>query len=412
VEKPAESPAARAFFAVLPRGVDDLAAEELRGLGAGDPRPTAGGIAFNGDLAVAYRVLLGSRLASRLLMPLWRVEASTSQVFYDAVCALPWERQLRRGATFAVDARARGDRDVNTHFVALRTKDAVVDRLRERWGKRPDVDVDDPALRIHVLLDGGQSEEGGTAQLSLDLSGEPLHRRGYRGSSGPAPLKENVAAAMLLRAGWPAIAAAGGGFVDPMCGAGTLLVEAALMATDAAPGLLRTGTAATFGLRGWMGHDRQLWDSVRAEAERRRQAGSKRLPLMAGSDRDGSALERARTSLLAAGVDGVALERADVGEARPPSGAATGLVAANAPYGHRIGGDGDLPGVYRRLGEALKARFEGWRLALLTADAALAGEVRMRPSRRNALWNGPIRCELLQYNVGRAAIPGRESAEE
>ena len=387
---------------MLPRGVDDLAVEELRAFGAIDVRPTSGGVAFAGDLAVAYRALLWSRLASRLLLPLWRVDAHSSHAFYDAVRALPWEGELRRGATFAVDAHARGDRAVHTHFVALRTKDAVVDRLRERWGERPDVDLDDPALRLHVLLDGGE------AQLSLDLSGEALHRRGYRGASGPAPLKENVAAALLLRAGWPAIAAAGGGFVDPMCGAGTLLVEAALLATDTAPGLLRTGNAASFGLRGWRGHDRRLWESLRAEAEGRRQAGRARLPTIGGSDRDGGALERARESLVAAGIEGVSLERADVGDAHPPSGATAGLVATNAPYGHRIGDTaGDLPAVYRRLGEAVKARFDGWRLALLTADAALAGEVRMRPSRRNALWNGPIRCELLQYNVGRAAIPGR-----
>jgi len=286
---------------VLPRGVDDLAVEELRALGASDLRPTSGGVAFTGDLAVAYRVLLWSRLASRLLLPLWRVDAHSSHAFYDAVRALPWEGELRRGATFAIDAHARGDRAVHTHFVALRTKDAVVDRLRERWGERPDVDLDDPELRLHVLLEGGHSGRDATAQLSLDLSGEPLHRRGYRGASGPAPLKENVAAALLLRAGWPAIAAAGGGFVDPMCGAGTLLVEAALLATDAAPGLLRTGNAASFGLRGWRGHDRRAWESLRAEAERRRQAGRARLPPMGGSDRDGGALEAARASLAAAG---------------------------------------------------------------------------------------------------------------
>ena len=402
----AAPPAPRSFFAVLPRGVDDLAAAELRGLGAVDVQPTAGGVSFAGDLAVAYRVLLWSRLTSRLLMPLWRVDARSSHAFYDGVRALPWEDVLRRGATFAVDARSRGDRAVHTHFVALRTKDGVVDRLRQRWGERPDVDVERPALRLHVLLDGGE------AQLSLDLSGEPLHRRGYRGASGPAPLKENVAAAMLLRAGWPETAARGGGFVDPMCGAGTLLVEAALMATDAAPGLLRSGDAASFGWRGWRGHDRGLWETLGAEAEGRRRAGLARLPPILGSDRDGAALERARESLAGAGFEGVALERADVGEAAPPRGATTGLVAANAPYGHRIGGAGDLPGVYRRLGEALKARFDGWRLALLTADSALAGEVRMRPARRNALWNGPIRCELLQYTVGRAAIPGRESPAE
>jgi 23S rRNA (guanine2445-N2)-methyltransferase / 23S rRNA (guanine2069-N7)-methyltransferase len=312
--------------------------------------------------------------------------------------------------------------------VALRTKDAIVDRLRERWGERPDVDVERPALRVHVLVGGspgpggvaGGAAAGGEAQLSLDLSGEPLHRRGYRAATGAAPLKENVAAAMLLRSGWPAVAAAGPGaggaaggetgaagtaFVDPMCGAGTLLVEAAWIAGDVAPGLLRAEDG--FGFRGWRGHDGALWASLRAEAERRRQAGRGRVPPLLGSDADARAIERARAALVAAGVAGVALERRDVGAARPPHGVATGLVATNAPYGHRLGDADSLRAVYRRLGEALKARFDGWSVALLTADAALAGELRLRAAKRNALWNGAIRCELLQYRIGRGSIPGR-----
>jgi len=410
---------AQALFAVLPRRVADLAATAIAALRGTDVRPSGSGLAFNGGLDVAYRVLLGSRLASRLLLPLWRVPAGSSQAYYDAVRALPWERHFLRGATFAVDARARGDREVHTHFVALRTKDAIVDRLRERWGVRPDVDLERPALRVHVLMSGGE------AQLALDLSGEPLHRRGYRGAAGAAPLKENVAAAMLLRAGWPAIAkgggattggaevgrvatgaADGGAFVDPMCGAGTLLVEAAWIAGDVAPGLLRGDEA--FGLRGWRGHDAARWRVVRAELQRRREAGRRRVPPMRGSDRDGNAVERARASLAGAGVEGVELVRADVGEATPPSGAHVGLVATNAPYGHRLGETEALRAVYRRLGEALKERFDGWSVALLTADASLAGELRLRASRRNALWNGALRCELLQYRIGRESIPGRE----
>jgi 23S rRNA (guanine2445-N2)-methyltransferase / 23S rRNA (guanine2069-N7)-methyltransferase len=317
------------------------------------------------------------------------------------VQGLPWEEVLVRGATFAVDARSRGERELNTHFVELKTKDALVDRLRAAWGERPDVDLEDPALRVHVLVSGGE------AQLSLDLSGEPLHRRGYRQGSGPAPLKENVAAAMLLRAGWPAIAAAGGALVDPMCGSGTVLVEAALIACDVAPGLLRAGGQGRFGFRGWRGHDARLFASLRADAERRAVAGRRRVPVLGGSDVDGKAVALAQETFAAAGFEGVALFRADVGDAAPPAGAAAGLVATNAPYGHRLGAASALPAVYRRLGEALKARFQGWRLALLTADATLAGEVRMRPSRRNALWNGPIRCELLQYEIG-GKVPGRE----
>ena len=410
---------------MLPRGVEDLAAAEVAALGGVEARAAAGGLSFVGDLGVAYRVLLWSRLASRLLVPLWRVPAGSSQAFYEAVRAMPWERELVRGATFAVDAHARGGRElnqsrepgasgdvverttrprgargINTKFVALRTKDAIVDRLRELWGERPDVDVERPALRVHVLVGGDE------AQVSLDLSGEPLHRRGYRAATGAAPLKENVAAAMLVRAGWPAIAEDGGAFVDPMCGAGTLLVEAAWIAGDVAPGLLRSEDG--FGSRGWHGHDGTLWTKLRREAERRRAAGVARLPPLLGSDTDPRAIDRARATLALAGIDGVELVRRDVGEAGPPHGAASGLVATNAPYGHRIGDADSLRPVYRRLGDALKERFDGWSVALLTADASLAGELRLRASKRNALWNGAIRCELLQYRIGRSSIPGRE----
>jgi 23S rRNA (guanine2445-N2)-methyltransferase / 23S rRNA (guanine2069-N7)-methyltransferase len=340
---------------------------------------------------------------SRVLLPLWRVDAGSSAAYYDAVRALPWEDQVARGATLAVDARTRGDRSLNSHFVALKTKDAVVDRLRAAWGVRPDVDRDEPDLRLHVLVEGGE------AQISLDLSGEALHRRGYRVEGGPAPLKENVAAALLLRAGWPAHAAAGAALVDPMCGSGTLLVEAALIALDVAPGLLRppVGARERFGFAGWRGHDRTLWASLRTAALDRRRAGRSRRPRLAGSDADGRALVQTRASLEAAGIEGVELSRADVGDVHPPAGVASGLVATNAPYGVRLGDAAELRSVYRRLGEALKARFDGWSVALLTADATLAGEVRMRPFRRNALWNGGIRCELLQYRVGREGIPGR-----
>ena len=391
------------FFAVLPRGVEDLARSELLALGATDLQGTSGGLSFIGDLAVAYRVCLWSRLVSRVLLPLWRVEASSSQAFYAAARALPWEQHVSRGATFAIDARARGDRGLNTHFVELKTKDAVVDRLRDVWGERPDVDLEHPDLRLHVLIGAGE------AQLSLDLSGEPLHRRGYRASPGPAPLKENVAAALLLRAGWPAHAAAGGALVDPMCGSATLLVEGALLAMDVAPGLLRTpnGSSERFGFRGWLGHDRALWASLCEEATRRRLAGRSRQPRLAGSDNDPQALVRARASLEAAGIEGVELTVCDVAELQRPTGATAGLVATNAPYGHRLGAAEGLEEVYRRLGEILKSRFEGWHLALLTAEPALARELRMRPFRRNSLWNGGIRSELLQYRIGREGIPGR-----
>lgn len=384
---------------MLPRGVEDLAREELAALGARDLHPTGGGLAFHGDLEVAYRACLWSRLASRILLSVAAVPAGSSSELYEGVRAIPWEEHLGPDGTLAVDAHVRGGAGINAHFVELKTKDAVVDRLRDVRGARPGVDLVRPSLRLHVLVARGE------ARVSLDLSGEPLHRRGYRRDAGPAPLKENVAAALLLRAGWPAAAAAGGALLDPMCGGGTLPIEAALLAGDVAPGALRDA----YGFRGWLGHRPALWNDLRREAEdRRRAAATRRGPLIQGSDADPAAVRRAEAQVAAAGLAGrVTIERRDVGDCRPPDGSSAGLVATNAPYGERLGDRDELAAVYRRLGEALKARFAGWNLALLTTDPKLAGEVRMRAHRRNALWNGPLRCELLQYRVGQplAAAP-------
>ena len=389
---------------MLPRGVEDLAREELVAIGAREVRSTGGGLAFRGDLEVAYRACLWSRLASRVLLSLATVPAGSSDELYEGVRAIPWEEHLDPGGSFAVDAHVRGGPGINAHFVELKTKDAVVDRMRERCGRRPAVDLKDPSLRLHLLLARGE------AAVSLDLSGEPLHRRGYRRETGPAPLKENVAAAVLLRAGWPAAAADCRPLVDPMCGGGTLLVEAALIAGDVAPGALR----GRFGFQGWRGHRGATWTAVRREAEERRRAGASRAwPLLLGSDVDGEAVRRAEAHVAAAGLVGrIAIERRDVADCHPPATARAGLVATNAPYGERLGSRQELAKVYQRLGEALKARFAGWTLALLTADPALAGEVRMRAFRRNALWNGPLRCELLQYRVGeRPATAAGEEGE-
>lgn len=374
---------------MLPRGVEDLARDELLACGATDLRATSAGISFRGDLEVAYRACLWSRLASRVLLELATVPAGSSAELYEGLHGFPWEEHLDPDGTLAVDAHARGAPDLNTHFVALKTKDAVVDRLRDRTGRRPGVDLAAPSLRLHVLV------QGGSARVSVDLSGEPLHRRGWRRAGGPAPLKENVAAALLLRAGWPAIAAAGGALVDPLCGGGTLLVEGAWLAADVAPGLLRD----RFGFTGWLQHRPATWARLRREAEERRAAGRQRLPVVAGSDREPAAVRQAERHLAAAGVTAAELAVRDAGDAAPPPGATGGLVATNPPYGERLGDRAELPALYRRLGEALKERFGGWTLALLAADAGLAGEVRMRPARRNALWNGGLRCELLQYRV-------------
>ncbi|HMW43989.1 MAG TPA: THUMP domain-containing protein, partial [Plasticicumulans sp.] len=252
------------FFATAPRGVEPLLAAELAALGAAPVREGRGGVSFGGPLETAYRVCLWSRTASRVLRLLARVPAADADALYAGVLDLPWEDHLDPDGTLAVDFVAAGRSAIrHTQFGAQRVKDAVCDRLRERCGRRPSVDRAAPDLRINVHASGE------TADVALDLSGESLHRRGYREDGALAPLKENLAAALLLKAGWPAIVEAGGALLDPMCGSGTFVIEAALIAADRAPGLLRPD----WGFFGWCGHDAGLWRLLVLEARERAAAG-------------------------------------------------------------------------------------------------------------------------------------------
>jgi 23S rRNA (guanine2445-N2)-methyltransferase / 23S rRNA (guanine2069-N7)-methyltransferase len=231
-----------ALFATTPRGLERVLADELRELGAARVRAVRAGVAFGGDLELAYRACLWSRVASRVLLNLARFPVPDGDALYSAVYDLPWEEHLDPDGTLAVDATLSGSPITHSHFAALRVKDAVVDRLRERFGRRPSVDRERPSLRLNLVL---QAKRG---VLSIDLSGSALHRRGYRPRGAPAPLKENLAAGLLRLAGWPGIAARGGALLDPLCGTGTLVVEAALMATGRAPGLGRD----YYGFLGWL----------------------------------------------------------------------------------------------------------------------------------------------------------------
>ena len=221
------------FFATVPRGMEPLLADELRALGAHAVNMGRAGVAFRGELATGYRACLWSRTASRILLPLTRFPAPTPEALYDGIRAIPWEEHLAPEGTLTVDFTLAQSQITHSHFAALKVKDAVVDRFRDLFGVRPSVDRERPDLRLNVYL------YRDSARVSLDLSGESLHRRGYRDEGAAAPLKENLAAAILLFAGWPELASAGAPFVDPLCGSGTLPIEAALIAGDIAPGLLR-----------------------------------------------------------------------------------------------------------------------------------------------------------------------------
>jgi len=304
------------FFATCPKGIEGLLAAELTGFVAADIRETVAGVAFAGTLETAYRACLWSRLASRILMTLDTVPAEDAAALYAGVHDMPWEQHLGADGTLAVDFTGTNEQITHTLFGAQKVKDAVVDRFRERDGRRPSVDLRNPDLRINVHL------AGAAARVSLDLSGESLHKRGYRDETIEAPLKENLAAAVLIRAGWPAIAAAGGPLLDPMCGSGSIAIEAALIAGDIAPGLLRE----YFGFLRWPQHDAALWERLLAEARARREAGLRRFPAIVGTDHDPVAVRAALANVTRAGLTGrIHVEKRELADAAPPkSSSSTG----------------------------------------------------------------------------------------
>ncbi|HEY5808469.1 MAG TPA: bifunctional 23S rRNA (guanine(2069)-N(7))-methyltransferase RlmK/23S rRNA (guanine(2445)-N(2))-methyltransferase RlmL, partial [Povalibacter sp.] len=395
------------FFASCPPGVADLTAAELRECGATECREFKLGVQFEGSLETAYRACLWSRTASRILMPLASFAAPTPEALYDAVKAINWADHIEPTGTLAVDLAGATAGITHTHFGALKTKDAIVDFMRERTGERPSVDLEQPDLRIDVRLDRDR------ATLSLDLSGESLHRRAYRARGVAAPLKENLAAAILLRCGWPGIAKNGGELVDPMCGSGTLPIEAALMALDIAPGSMRS----RFGFIGWLGHDRELWHRLTEEAKERRAATASQRVVLRGYDQDPAAIRAAIENVERARLRGfVHVERRDL-EQLIREGGTSGLVVTNPPYGERIGDQEHLQSVYELLGQKLREHFEGWKGAVFTGNPPLAKAIGINAARSHTLFNGRIECRLLRFDIQPgeyrgAARPPRSAEEE
>jgi 23S rRNA (guanine2445-N2)-methyltransferase / 23S rRNA (guanine2069-N7)-methyltransferase len=376
--------------------LEDLLAAELRGLGAAAVTTQRGGVAFRGPLEVAYRACLWSRVASRILLPLASFSAPTPEALYAGVRAIRWREHLRPRGTLAVDCAASGAA-IAAHFAALKTKDAIADQLRDECGVRPSVDRVRPDLRVNLYL------QGRGAVVSIDLSGESLHRRGYRGPQRAAPLKENLAAALLLLAEWPRRARDGAALLDPMCGSGTIPIEAALMAADIAPGMFRSA----FGFLGWRGHDPTLWARLRQEAADRQIRAARRLPVVRGSDVERAAVRAAQANATRAGVERLLhFEPRPLAECMPPT--VTGLVVTNPPYGERLGAGAALEPLYAQLGDVLRQRFPGWTAYVLTGNRALGRRIGLRPARRLVLYNGPVECRLLVLPI--SSQPVRDAA--
>lgn len=375
--------ATHTLFAPVPLGLEAVLAAELRALGVQQVRPGKAGVAFAGTLESAYQVCLWSRVASRVLLSIGEFRASDPEELYEGIGALAWEDHMPASGTLAVDVVASRSPISHTGYATLKVKDAIVDRLRERFGVRPSIDTVAPDVRVNVALRGTK------AVVSIDLAGEGLHRRGYRtsGEQGAAPLKENLAAGVLLFAGWPEVAAAGGAFVDPLCGSGTLVLEAALIAGDIAPGLLRE----RWGFTGWLGHDAQVWERLATQGAERREAGRAAMPALAGSDIDRRAIGLARASTGRAGLSGaVRFEARDVSVAAPPAGARDGLVATNPPYGERLSSPEELRTLYAALGTRLREAFEGWRACIVTGAPELLPLTGLAPTAEHATYNGRI----------------------
>jgi 23S rRNA (guanine2445-N2)-methyltransferase / 23S rRNA (guanine2069-N7)-methyltransferase len=395
------------FFASCPPGVADLTAAEVRDCGAANIREFKLGVHFEGTIETAYRACLWSRTASRVLMPLGTFPAATPEELYEGVSGIDWSEHIATTATMAIEFGGASSGITHTHFGALKTKDAIVDQIRNHTGERPSINVDRPDVRIDVRLDKDR------ATISLDLSGESLHRRAYRARGVAAPLKENFAAAMLLRSGWPAIAKAGGDFVDPLCGSGTLVIEAALMALDIAPGSLRSH----FGFIGWRGHDRALWQTLVEEARARRQATSDNPIVLRGYDLDASAIRAAIENSDRAKLRGfVHFERRELSELTNEGGD-NGLLATNPPYGERIGDQERLQELYALMGEKLREQFVGWQAAILTGNPPVAKAIGINARRTHTLYNGRIECRLLRFDLSAEQIAARTpkppaSAEE
>ena len=371
------------FFVSTARGLEGVLETELANLGAKSIRSDIGGVFFRGTLRDAYRANLWLRTGNRVLLVLKEFRCTDPESLYKVCRSVQWDRYLQKNQTFAVDAFTWDTPLLkNAQYAALKAKDAVADALRSKWGHRPDVDRRDPDLGIslHVVR--------GKATLSLDTTGERLHRRGYGKARQEAPLKETLAAGLVLLSEWDRRTT----LVDPMCGSGTIVIEAAMIAAHRAPGLLRE----RFGFEKWENFQQSAWMQLVGEA---RQAGSDSVscPII-GMDKDRSAIQSARHNAKKAGVqDFVHFVVQDVLDLEPE--ADHGLILTNPPYGHRLDLPEDTQPFYKGLGDVLKHKCKGWTAEIFTGDSNLAKQIELRTSRKIILHNGPLECRLLRYEM-------------
>lgn len=385
------------FFASCAKGLEEMLGQELEGLGASQTKLTIAGVHFEATWEDVYAMLLNTRLASRILHPLAEMDALNPDELYKNMRRIVWHEHMTVDDTFAINASVNRSEIKHDKYAALRTKDAIVDHFRESLDIRPDVDRDDPDLRFHVTIRENR------ATLSLDLCGAPLHERGYRRAHGRAPLKENLAAAVLIRAGWPNRIGEGVTLVDPMCGSGTFLIEGLLMAGKIAPGLFRD----SFAVQNWLKFDAVAWDKALGAAKAQREAGLARLGDMqiraAGFDLDKEVLNLAEMAVTRAGLnDLVQLGQRDLKHWKPANVRGWrhgGLVIVNPPYGERLGDEAEIPKLYQTLGKILKECFKGFHASVFTGNPEMGKRMGIRAHKRYKLYNGALACDVLNFQL-------------
>jgi putative N6-adenine-specific DNA methylase len=369
------------FFATCPRGLESLLSDELKAIGAQSVAPTDGGVGFAGDLLLSYRANLESRIATRILWQVGRGRYASEDDLYKAAYGLPWAQWFRVERSFMVKVTAVKCPLKSLEFVTLRIKDAVCDRFRETGGSRPNIDTRQPDVRVHAYLTADEY------RLYLDTSGNALYQRGLRRASVEAPLRENLAAGILKMTGWQP----GTPLLDPMCGSGTFLLEAAMMALDIAP-----GSGRTFGFEKLENFDAPAWREMRQAARER--AKPVEFQHIYGSDADLRAVRVAKQNLEQAGLlEAVWLSQQEISRIDAPS--ESGTLIANPPYGVRIGEQEELAALYPKIGETLKRKFAGWNAYFLTSDLRLPKLMRLAPSKKTPLFNGPLECRLFEIRM-------------
>jgi len=378
------------LFATCPRSLEQLLADELEAIGASDIKLTVAGVHFSGDLKTAYEVCLWSRMASRVLLELSEFPCRSNDELYNGVYQMPWLETFAVNKTFVISASLRKAYTDHTVFVSQKVKDAIVDRFRDAIQSRPNIDKDKPDLRFNLFCDQNK------ATVYLDLGGTSLHQRGYRSGTGVAPLKENLAAALLIRAGWPEVAKENGTLLDPMCGSATLLIEGAFIARDQAPGLTRK----RWGFTSWKDHNSELWDEVVGEAQKRLETGiASYKGELFGFDKSGRVLDLSEDNLRRSGSsDVVTLKKASLEKNQFEADENT-LVIVNPPYGERLDDRFEALSTYGDLGDWLKTHAMGVKLAVLALDKDMGRATGIKSQKFYKFFNGPIAVELCCSEV-------------